>query len=511
MSTALAVQVRFHDGRYHGDGDWPPCPARLFQALVAGAGLNGPLDQACCDALAWLERLPPPLIGSPHAQRGQRVMFYMPNNDMDAVDGDPSRVAKIRTAKKFFNPWIFDAEVPFLYIWEHLSDGDETFAFKICSLAERLYQLGRGIDMAWAWAEVLSDAHVQALLSAYPGPIQHPSARAAGRVEKALLCPLPGSLESIRSRYKAFGNRFDVRRKGRTVEFTYRKAPRVSFRPVAYESPPARFTYEFHNSTADSSFEPWPLSKVSRLVIYLRDAAVTRLKAALPNRIAQIDQVLVGRRPDRTIDGPTAERVRIIPLPSIGHAYADLAIRRVLVEVPGACPLRSDDIAWAFSSLQPVDIATGEVFPLVLTPSADDSMLKHYGIGKDVEARTWRTVTPAALPGAAERRRIAPSRKLVEAKPGAERMDEQQRAASTVIQALRYAEIRERVERIRVQREPFAGNGDRVEAFSPGTRFTCRRLWHVEITFSGPVSGPLVLGDGRFLGLGIMAPQLSSR
>jgi CRISPR-associated protein Csb2 len=34
------------------------------------------------------------------------------------------------------------------------------------------------------------------------------------------------------------------------------------------------------------------------------------------------------------------------------------------------------------------------------------------------------------------------------------------------------------------------------------------RLRHVEIAFSEPIAGPLVIGDGRFLGLGLMAPVL---
>jgi CRISPR-associated protein Csb2 len=62
------------------------------------------------------------------------------------------------------------------------------------------------------------------------------------------------------------------------------------------------------------------------------------------------------------------------------------------------------------------------------------------------------------------------------------------------------------VEAVGVQREPFEGNGDRVELFAQGTRFPKGRLWHVEIRFVEPVRGPLVIGDGRFLGLGVMAP-----
>ena len=57
-----------------------------------------------------------------------------------------------------------------------------------------------------------------------------------------------------------------------------------------------------------------------------------------------------------------------------------------------------------------------------------------------------------------------------------------------------------------MQREPFEANGERVKTFAPGTRFAKERLWHVEIAFNTPIPGPLVIGDGRFLGLGVMTP-----
>jgi len=45
-----------------------------------------------------------------------------------------------------------------------------------------------------------------------------------------------------------------------------------------------------------------------------------------------------------------------------------------------------------------------------------------------------------------------------------------------------------------------------TEAFAPKTRFAKERLWHVEITLNTSIAGPLVIGDGPFLGLGVMAP-----
>ena len=263
--------------------------------------------------------------------------------------------------------------------------------------------------------------------------------------------------------------------------------------------------YELRLASNQTSFGVWPLARVSNLVALLRDGAVARLRQALPRRNSEVERVLVGRKADGTDDGPVSSRVKIVPLPSIGHQHADRGVRRVLVEVPPGCTLRAEDVHWAFSGLELVAPEIGARQPLILTPSADESICLHYGVGDRI-FRVWRTVTPVALPELARRRRIDPGRVAEEAKGGTERGAEQARATGAVVQALRFAETRTRADVIRVQREPFEAKGDRVEAFAPGTRFAKERLWHVEITFTQPIKGPLVIGDGRFLGLGVMAP-----
>ncbi|HVQ37442.1 MAG TPA: type I-U CRISPR-associated protein Csb2 [Pyrinomonadaceae bacterium] len=252
------------------------------------------------------------------------------------------------------------------------------------------------------------------------------------------------------------------------------------------------------------------MAEASRLVVILRDLVLDRLRSAFPQRITEIERVLVGRKADGSDDGPTALRIRIIPLPSIGHQHADRRIRRVLIQVPAACPFRPDDIHWAFSGLELVDPETGEVLNIVLTPALDYSMLKYYGLAESLRARVWRSVTPVALPDSAKRRRIDPARIKEDVKGGTERVNEQARAAAAVAQALRHERVRIRPESIFLQREPFESSGDRVERFARGTRFPKERLWHVKIGFNEPIAGPLAIGDGRFLGLGVMAPERST-
>ncbi len=495
MTRYLAIHVRTHEGRYHGDGDDPPSPFRLFQALVAGAGISGPLDEQTRSALAWLERLPhAPIIAAPRTVRGQRIAMFMPNNDLDAVGGDPRRIGQIRTATKVTRPRLFDARVPWIYAWP-FDEADESCAAVVCALSENLYQLGRGVDMAWAWGELLDEASLDALFAEYDGVVRQPSGGADGLM---LACPHTGSLESLERRYLA--RRFRVE-SGRRV---FVQPPKPSYGQLAYESPPARHVFELRSSTDSELRVAWPLAGASSLVVAARDAARARLRDAMTSRSEEIDRYLVGRSPAGSNAVPAESRVRIIPIPSIGMHYADRGIRRLLIEVPAVCPLRSDDVRWAFSGVELFDPETGELRDVLLSASTDDDMLRHYGVG--VSARMFRTVTPVALPEEAKRRRIEPARRVADAKRGLQRVVEITGARAAVLQALRHAGVRVPVETIRAQREPFNAAGSRIEPFAEGTRFEKERLWHVEIVFSAPMEGPLLIGDGRFLGLGLMAP-----
>ncbi len=501
---ALVIQVRLHDGRYHGRGDWPPSPARLFQALVAGVGISGPLGTREKDALAWLERRPAPILAAPRARHARSgVFFYMPNNDSDRIEGDPAKMAKIRTATKVFRPYLFDAQIPFVYSWPLGPETeDQQKAAVICSLAERLYQLGRGIDMAWAWGETLDEASAEHFLASYPGQVFRPSTTGGGI---AFPAPCNGSLDSVERRYRAYGARFSHTKDRTSTRIVFRQPPKVRFQSVSYESPASRQVYTLRDPITADAFVVWPLARAHELATRVRDAAVDRLKRAMPARAADIDRALVGRKPDGTNDSLPENRVRVIPLPSIGHIHADREIRRLLVEAPSSCALGPDDIQWAFSGLDIVTPDTGETLATLIR-AEDGSFLRHYGVEDVSRHRVWRSVTPVAVPGNALRYPADLAHRKQQLKSGLERQQTQMRAAAAFSQALRHAGLRGEVRTIRVQREPFEGNGPSVEDYAEGTRFDKQRLWHVEVEFDAPLNGPLAIGDGRFVGLGVFAP-----
>jgi CRISPR-associated protein Csb2 len=499
---ALLISVRVHDGRYHGSGEWPPSPARLFQALVAGAARGESLSGDVGHAFRWLEGLGAPAIAAPSAFAGRGFKTFVPNNDLDAEGGDPARIGEIR-AGKIIRPQMFDAAVPLLYAWTfQLKTDAERHARAICEIAENLYQFGRGVDMAWATGEIVEERETEARLRADGSRLWQPSKSGDGAM---LSCPRPGSLASLTERFAAMRRRFRTVGTGKKTTQLFAQAPKPDFRQVPYNSSSAFLLFEIRSA---DSFRPQPLERVVALTEKVRDLAVQRLKASAwrrddPKREALADKIFIGRDSQ---EADKARRVRIVPLSSVGHAQTERSIRRVLIAVPPDCPIATGDIAWAFSGLVLVDPETGEVRDdtAELVAASDDTMLAHYGI--EGSARLWRSVTPAALPERAARRRIDPARMSEEAKGGAERRREEERAASAVRDALRHASVDASVQAIRVQREPFEAKGMRVEDFEMKQRFAKERLWHVEIAFSEPVSGPLIFGDGRYLGLGLMAP-----
>ena len=483
MSQSLVIAVRFHDGRYHGEGDgfngtegWPPSPARLFQALVASAAQGRLIDLESQRALRWLEGLPAPQIAAPPARRGAAIPHFVPNNDLDAKGGDIGRVAEIRVGKSW-RPCFFNASHPVLYAW-HLESPLPGEAERICAIANCLYQLGRGIDMAAATGTITSAEQAHALLAAQPGTTRTPAG--GGDVP----VPTPGTLASLMERRQRSRERLTRSDDGKLL---FTQPPKAVFRHIGYDTPATRLHFEVRNQRA---FAPYPLSSAATFTVGLRDAVAEKLQRGLPGRAAEIDRLVVGRGA-----GPRdiAQRIRITPVPSIGMEHTDPSIRRVMVEVPPECPLSSRDIGWAFADAQPCFNHAG-----LLLSTTDATMAERYLR----PARTFRSITALALAGA---RRDKPKRGSA-GKGAPQRNREEAMARAALVQALRHAGISAAPERIHVQREPLHRRGVSAERFAAETRFSAHAMWHAEIRFREPITGPLVVGDGRFCGLGLFEP-----
>jgi CRISPR-associated protein Csb2 len=88
----LAIEIEFLTGRYaatahndRGRAEWPPHPARFFSALVAALHDRDPVDHAEREALLWLEKQDAPsLCVDPESKVGRRQVqdVYVPVNDV---------------------------------------------------------------------------------------------------------------------------------------------------------------------------------------------------------------------------------------------------------------------------------------------------------------------------------------------------------------------------------------------------------------------------------------------
>ena len=482
MTHALVITVRLHEGRYHGTRDgfdgaqgWPPSPGRLFQALVAAAARGATVPPSDQEALRWLEALPPPEVAAPAGRQGESVPQFVPNNDLDAKGRDPAKVADIRVSKHWRTVY-FDSALPIRYVWHFAPPVEQ--ARTLCRIAARLYQLGRGFDMAFAAAEILTADEAHRTLGSYD-VVRSPGGPGEVAVARR------GTLDSLVVRHQETRRRFQ-RDSGTTV---FVQPPKALFRHIGYNAPPRLLHFELRNGR---NFVAQPLHTASTFIASIRDAAAKRLTDHFPDKARLAERLIIGRSA-----GPrhVPQRCRILPVPSLGTEHTDPSIRRVLVELPTEFPFTKEDMAWAFSGLATGDQAS-PAGQNRLTATEDATMARRYA----QPARLFRSITAVALGSTVE---------LAHGTQATQRQRDEQQATAAVRQALRHAGVRTEPTSIRVQREPLHRRGAGAEAFAVGTRFGRRAMWHVELTFPSDVSGPLALGDGRFVGLGLMAPTVA--
>jgi CRISPR-associated protein Csb2 len=494
----LALQVRFADPSYHGVGDkfgrredsWPPSPARLFQALISGSARGRGIGDSQRELYCWLEELPSPVICAPRrVGKAAEFNFYPPPNDRDKVGGDPAR--RIAGEKKWVSPTLIESSLPLIYLWR-IEPSERDRAEALQREARRLYQLGRGVDFAWAECLVLEEEEGRELLASYRGEILEPGVNE----QVTILSPVKGSFQSLVERHKWQRVKVGLeggKRKGAKAAVHYSRPPAPLFQRQGYGVRSHLVMFELVSAADRGRLADFPLERAPELMERLRDLAIEKWRAVGDDeQLRIVERYYVGRRPDGSNDCPTRDRPRIVPIPSLGHVHADRRIRRFCIEVPSSCPIDFDDIAWSFDGLE----LTGAGGRTVVTSRSSrdprgERMCGYLGIGR--RSRRWMTVTPAALP----------FREIGVGRSGDPKVRMMQSIASAVSRALGYAEVPAKPLEVRIQRAPFEVSGVAADLFAREPRFPAARLWHVDLDLSRPVEGPLLLGDGRFYGLGL--------
>jgi CRISPR-associated protein Csb2 len=534
MRSYLCLSVHFLDPAFHGRSDgaapeWPPSPLRVFQALVAASaarwGQRHLLDYAR-PALRWLEAEPPPEIVATPSVTGAAYRLSVPNNAMDLVGRAWSRgntagtgdanAATHRTMKPVRPTWLLNGDAVH-YLWElpdPLTDDVRGHVATLTAAAGSVVVLGWGVDLVAGHGQVLSADDARRL----PGERWRPAAdRAAG----GLRVPTPGTLDALVGRHEAFLHRLDGGAFTPVPALTafavvgYRRATDPPGRPFA-----AFELWQPADRLADlppgkSKFRPFdPLQAAVTVAPMVRHAAAAAARAAGWAE-QRINTFIHGHTPDggdRARGEEADRRFAFVPLPSITPGKVE-SVRRVLVVGPPGATAEVDWARRALSGRELIEERTRRPVALLAVISANDPHLRKNYAGTGA---VWSTVTPLVLPGYDDSKGVWHKLKAVRDLEARKRLllhlDE--RTEALLRKAFEQAGLpRELVSGANLEwrRSGFRPGVDLADRYQLPHAAENRPSYQVRVRFPVPVPGPLVVGAGRYRGLGLFAAEAPGR
>jgi CRISPR-associated protein Csb2 len=463
--TGLAFSSR---GPEAMEAEWPPQPDRIFSALVATWAARG-RDAAEARALEWLEEQETPLVlASAASPRRVNTVFVPPN---DAKAGDLGQMPSHRRRQ----PRCFPAAIP------------ENPVVRLL------------------WSSSQADASVFAALDALARDTSHVG-HSASLTRCRFLATAVAPDETARTPERTIYS-------GRFAEL------RADFERGSRPSPGRRVTRpaepENGGTTPSSLFgTEWLLLEPIGQLPDVRAAALlakaihkTILKGYGPE--ATIPPLVCGHDPDGT---PTRDpHLAIITLPFVGFPHADgrsmglalvpprdadlFADKTFLAALRRVAPLDETEGRRVMDVKSPKESPPGEAFRIRLAPtfsaeahSLDPALWCRPG-------RIFATATPIVLDrhlkteGAEREAEIAEIVALACERIGLPRPKAVAPAKHSALEGA-------------VSAKP-PGRAPRWTAWRLPKNLEGRTIVHAVVDFGEPVSGPIVLGAGRFLGLGL--------
>jgi len=480
MPQSLVISFTFLHPTFHGrdaegEPEWPPSPARAFQALVAGAlgGCRPPADTVdrLRGALKYLESLGAPDIVAPEREVLEAYATYVPRNNLDTVlrnraGGGDMPFSKMNIAK-VVRPQLLAEPAAVRYVWP-ARGADEPL---LRELANRATALGGGDDMVVCDAEIMDDSDPRLSAGerwAATGP-GNPLAQRSAVVS-------PGALAELDTRHAA-------KLSGGVVPPPTASGTEAWYQ-LAGESQP-RPCAAFRVRGLGDEAVALPPSRAVHAAAMLRHAA-HEAATADPGEWRTEEWARENVAGHGSGDGPR-ERLSYLTLPSIGPR-ADGMIRRLLIaEQPGGS---GRDAAWAASRLRGAvltDTAGSAIGYLEPLPD-DDAVLGRF-VGP---ATVWSTATPVILP------RWTGARRWRDVKP--------EKLRRIVADAIRHAghnpSALADVEAIRSGHVSLPLGDYRLDSHM--------RKWplcHLRLRFRRPLEGPLAIGRGGHRGLGVFVAE----
>ena len=538
----FGIEVNFLTGRFvatcHNDRrqpEWPPHPARLFSALVAAWADADEPDSPERAALEWLESQAPPALSASEAVPRRVVSHFVPVNDASVVSRYEQRAEKVfelaaqlhaelaatggeetkraaQLERDLANARDVETQVR--------SAGKTSPASAVAMLPEQRGKQGRfypsvtpdDARVCFLW-EVPAPDHVTEALDRLLRRVTR-----LGHSSSLVSCQLIAGSSEATFEVGDRGHRMRGVRRGQLAELERQFArhggikPRslpytdAQYRPVAAVQPPVG---ERRPNTAGQwvvfEFTPgsrsFPAMRAVELAAAMRAAVFHHADDPIPE---ELSGHLADGRPT------AAPHVAFLPLPHVGFEHADGRLLGMAVSVPGTA---GDDARRAlYRAIGNWEAAPrDDALQLTLGARGVVRLSRQRGPATLVSLRPsawsrascrWVSTTPIALPR--HPGRLGGGTRATRARAWAS-------AEASVALACDHVGLPELMS-VEVSLSPFLTGSRPASRFPPfnqndrSGRPVRRQLLHASVTFEYPVAGPLMLGAGRFLGLGLMRP-----
>ncbi|MBE6484273.1 MAG: type I-U CRISPR-associated protein Cas5/Cas6 [Actinomycetaceae bacterium] len=445
------------------DAEWPPHPARVFAALRSVASDDE------LEPLAALECLAPPVIhASPTAAVGERRTWgYVVTNTRDNKGGHQTHPARTSGFRQRTSSLPEDARVQF--DWPDDGALSDDMVAGLDRLARRVPYLGRSTSPATlAFSRVTGSEPLPGLTTYQP---------TAERGSLSVRVPFPGYLDELNALY----------REDQPAWLAAGPRARRFYQEVGAVEAGDEGSQQI--SAVEDFDSPYPDLVILRLE-ELRPAGhlVSIFTEALRRRVmGQTENPL-----PPALHGhgtPGLPHVAYLGLPFVGNEHADGQLLALAVAIPGLeyeervrilrgilgrdpereIPLRVTGFNQEFS----LRYAPGERRPFTATVERWTD-----------PARTWVTATPLVL----------------------DHYPKDGDLAAAVVNSFVNAGLPEPRE-VEVSKEPMTYGAVRLKPSELPKRCRGRLYTHARVTFDRPVRGPILVGAGRYFGVGLFAPE----
>jgi CRISPR-associated protein Csb2 len=456
----LAIEVEYLMGRAIATridernlAEWPPHPQRLFSALVATqAELD--LGEPGRAALAWLETLPPPTIAAePNPAYRQVAEYFVPVND-EALHSGKSKIdfrhpLERRNRQLRYFPAVVLADPIVQFQW---AVDDTSHRPALQALVENLSYLGHSASPVRA-----------CLRSEASAPTWVPDDDGS----EELRVPRPGRLKRLEAAHQL-----------RLIDESAQPPPGV---PARYARP----------GTPTSVFSPRALVLAfgdgPRFSLDATQPLLSKLRAMMLSLLdIDIPTVLSGHEAD---GAPARDaHLALAPLAFVEHRHADGALKGAALILPRTADAAVRRRLSALFAV-PRKLQLGSLGALslrLLTDSAPELRALQFETQYAAAAAVWASVTPMVLDRHPKAR--GPSAETIIA-------ESCHRIGLPTPAEIRLGPV-----------SAFAGAAPVFQHQAQGKQTKGRLLQHVLIRFPEPVHGPILLGAGRHLGLGLLRP-----